>query len=52
MSIPHGPEVMPGSASDDLGDVLSKSKLLRQRIGARNNPAPTPVSPPKLTAHH
>ena len=48
MSIPHGQDVMPGSASDDL---LSKSKLLRQRIEARKNPEPTPVSPPKATPH-
>ena len=40
---------MPGSASDDL---LSKSKLLRQRIEARKNPEPTPVSPPKVTPRH
>ena len=49
MSIPHGQDVMPGSASDDL---LSKSKLLRQRIEARKNPEPTPVSPPKATPRH
>ena len=49
MSIPHGQDVMPGSASDDL---LSKSKLLRKRIEARKNPEPTPVSPPKATPRH
>ena len=49
ISIPHGQDGMPGSASDDL---LSKSKLLRQRIEARKNPEPTPVSPPKPTPRH
>ena len=49
MSISHGQDVMPGSASDDL---LSKSKLLRQRIEARKNPEPTSVSPPKATPRH
>ena len=40
---------MPPSDSDDL---LSKSKLLRQRIQARNNPKPMPVSPLKATPDH
>jgi len=40
---------MPPSGSDDL---VSKSKLLRQRIQARNNPKPMPVSPPKATPDH
>ena len=40
---------MSGSATDDL---LAKSKLLRQRIEARNNPEPMPVSLPKATPRH
>ena len=49
MSIPHGQNGMPSSATDDL---LSKSKLLRQRIEARKNPEPTSVSPSKATPRH
>lgn len=37
-------EVMSGSATDDL---LAKSKLLRQRMEARNNSSPAPASPSK-----
>ena len=40
---------MPPSDSDDL---VSRSKLLRQRIKARNNPKPMPVSLPKATPDH
>ena len=36
--------VMSGSATDDL---LAKSKLLRQRMEARNNSSPAPASPSK-----
>ena len=40
---------MPASASDDL---LSKSRLLRQRIEARNNPPPPPAAPRKTASPH
>ena len=40
---------MPASPSDDL---LSKSRLLRQRIEARNNPPPPPAAPRKTASPH
>ena len=36
----------------DSDDLVSQSKLLRQRLRARNNPKPMPVSPPKATPDH